>query len=109
MSEEVFRLSWEAIAPHRAAAIEDTLGRGCWPDLPWDDFEWRATSVEFTGNERMGQYQTLKRWADTREQPIRNVRLERTTRTVSESVRPCPCGCGPDYSHRPPNWFQVTC
>ena len=24
-------------------------------------------------------------------------------------VQPCPCGCGPDYTHHPPTWFRVTC
>lgn len=79
---EVLRLSWESINPHTAAAYEAEYGRGIWQRLDWTllDDEWHDTSVEFTGDERIGQYRTLLRWAETREQPIRNVVLERGTR-----------------------------
>ena len=83
---EVFRLSWESINPHVAAAYEAEYGQGIWQRLDWAllNEQWHTTEVEFTGDERIGQYRTLKRWAETGEQPIRNVVLERGTASVVE-------------------------
>lgn len=61
--------------------MEYTHGKGVWPRLTeaeWDALpDWHRTTVVFVGNERMRQYHTLKRWAETHEQPIRNVTLEK--------------------------------
>lgn len=80
MSENVeYRLSWEMPADHwLIAGIEERYGKSVWPTYDWDALgEWTRIEVVFRGDERMGQYHTLKRWAETREQPIRDVRLER--------------------------------
>jgi hypothetical protein len=76
-----YRLSWDSPSPWACDAVERTLGRHAWPTYDWDLLEgWHRTEVMFTGDERMGQYHTLTKWAETREQPIRNVRLEKRTR-----------------------------
>ena len=74
-----YRLSWEMPADHwLVAGIEQQHGKNVWPRWDWDTLgEWRRTEVVFRGDERLDQYNQLRRWAETREQPIRNVRLER--------------------------------
>lgn len=74
-----YRLSWESPDPWACSATEDAYGKDCWPRVVWDELPgWHRTEVKFLeGSDRMGQYETLKRWAETREQPIRNVVLER--------------------------------
>jgi len=73
-----YRLSWESPTDSwLIASIENRFGKAVWRRYDWDKLgEWHRTEVVFTGAERMDQYNTLRRWADTREQPIRNVLLE---------------------------------
>lgn len=80
MTDTEYRLSWESPPSHFCALMEQQYGKDCWPRVDWSDWpqiEWHVTSVVFVGNERMGQYNTLKQWAETKEQPIRNVTLEK--------------------------------
>lgn len=74
-----YRLSWESPDPWKCAAVEDAYGKRIWPSYDWDSLgDWHRTEVVFLyRDDRMGQYHTLKQWAETREQPIRNVRLEK--------------------------------
>lgn len=74
-----YRLSWESPKDfHLIAAIEDRYGKNVWPNYDWETLgEWLRTEVVFIGNDRFDQYHTLKRWAETREQPIRDVLLEK--------------------------------
>ncbi len=76
-----YRLSWDSPDSWRCASMEYTHGKGVWPRLTeaeWDELPgWHRTEVIFTGDERIDQYHTLKKWAADREQPIRNVTLER--------------------------------
>lgn len=74
-----YRLSWESPDTWQVASIEHMEGRAVWPTFDWDKLrDWHRTEVVFLeGSDRMGQYHTLKKWAETREQPIRNVVLER--------------------------------
>lgn len=76
-----YRLTWEMPADvHLVTRIQETHGRGVWPTYDWDTLgEWTTIEVVFTGDARMGQYNTLRNWAATREQPIRNVKLEKRT------------------------------
>lgn len=80
-----YRLSWEMPADvHLIAGIEQRYGRGIWPTYDWDTLgEWKRTEVVFHDN-RFDQYNQLKRWAATREQPIRNVVLERRVAVPSD-------------------------
>lgn len=73
------RLSWEMPSSFECAHYEATLGKSVWREVPWDQLtlSWHRTEVVFRGNERIGQYHQLKQWADTKEQPIRSVLLER--------------------------------
>lgn len=71
-----YRLSWEMPSPHQAEAAEARYGRDM-SHLGWTD-DWFSTwhRVETRPADPWDQYHTLKRWAATREQPIRNVVLE---------------------------------
>ena len=76
-----YRLSWEMPLDHwKLAEIERRQGRGIWPEYDWDTLgEWRRQEVTWRdGNEgdHLDQHATLVKWAETREQPIRNVKLE---------------------------------
>ena len=79
MSENVeYRLTFESISPFQADEMEQRHGKGVWPRLAehaWDALSWRKPTVKIT-TDPWDQYRTLKRWADTHEQPIRNVILE---------------------------------
>lgn len=82
-----YRLSWEMPKNHWwVAAQEDRFGRAVWvaewEANQWDSPEWQ--SVEWSPVTRIDtnpwdQYNGLSKWADTHEQPIRNVKLERRT------------------------------
>lgn len=74
-----YRLSWESPTDiWLISAVEDRHGKNVWPRWDWETLgEWHRTEIIFTGGERMDQYNTLRRWAETRKQPIRNVKLER--------------------------------
>lgn len=75
-----YRLSWEMPTDNwKVAEIEQQHGKAIWPRYDWDTLEWRQTEVIWREGERedgLDQYETLKNWAETREQPIRNVKLE---------------------------------
>lgn len=76
-----YRLSWASPDAWACAEVERLHGKSHWPrmtEAEWDALPgWHRTEVVFTDDERMGQYHTLLGWATTREQPIRNVTLER--------------------------------
>lgn len=85
MSEKImeFRLSWEMPTDHQLiAAIELRYGKTVWPRYDWDKLElgkWSVTEVLWRNGDQgdhLDQHATLKKWAKTREQPIRNVKLE---------------------------------
>lgn len=88
-----YRLSWDMPDITRVAEVEERYGKDVWSVLEWDDLDlgrWHEVVVLFTGETRMDQYNRLKIWAETKEQPIRNVRLQSR-----------------DLSVRPP-WQEVT-
>lgn len=75
----LFRLSWESINPFVAASIEGQRGRGVWSQLgdgEWAALPWQGPQVKVTADP-FDQWNTLLNWAGSREQPIRNVVLER--------------------------------
>lgn len=72
-----YRLTWETADPQQCAAMEYSLGKDCWPRVDFDSLKWHKSGpVLFTSEERLDQYRNLKAWADSHEQPIRNVLLE---------------------------------
>lgn len=75
----VYRLSWETPGHWTAQELDARFGRdltGKLTDKEWDDLDWQPPTVNIT-DDPWDQYHTLKRWAETRRQPIRNVKLER--------------------------------
>lgn len=75
MSDE-YRVSWEMPSTTYVATAETLRGAKCWPSFDWDEIpEWHEVS-RITTNP-WDQYNTLSEWARTREQPIRNVRLQK--------------------------------
>lgn len=74
-----YRLVWESIDPHQAAGLEQRHGKGVWKQLDertWDALSWHETSREAdTPGEITAQHDTLLAWAESHEQPIRNVQL----------------------------------
>lgn len=80
MSQMERRLTFTSINPLYASDMEAKYGKGVWlacPDDMWDGLPWSTpTVVMFVDDDRMDQYNTLKRWAETHEQPIRDVKLE---------------------------------
>jgi hypothetical protein len=82
-----YRLEWESIDSHQAADIELMFGKGIWPKMPegqWDALSWHPVSKEGTELGLRDQYQTLKKWAESHKQPIRNVRLLKAAIAWSE-------------------------
>lgn len=81
---ERYRLEFETIDPHQAAAMELRYGPGVWltlSDDEWKALSWHPVTRESSGCDGKGvfnQYATLRGWAETHEQPIRNVRLLRS-------------------------------
>lgn len=76
-----YRLSWELpLNSWHISEIEKRLGRDIWPTYDWDTLgEWDRVEVVWKEGEEkdhLDQHATLKQWAETREQPIRNVKLE---------------------------------
>lgn len=70
-----YRLSWESPSTIDCATVETHYGRSIWPRFDWDNLtSWHSTS-KITDNPWQ-QYNQLKAWAESREQPIRNVKLE---------------------------------
>ncbi len=56
--------------------VEAEHGSNCWARIDWSSLEFHKSSVVFSGDDRLDQYNQLKAWAESREQPIRNVVLE---------------------------------
>lgn len=81
---ERYRLEFESIDPHQAAAMEQRYGRDVWfglSDDEWEELAWHPVTRESSGCDSKGvfnQYATLREWANSHEQPIRNVRLLRS-------------------------------
>jgi hypothetical protein len=80
-----YRLEWESINPHQADEYERLRGKGVWPTLTedvWGRLSWHPVARESdTRDGVQDQFATLARWADSHEQPIRNVRLSRSVAT----------------------------
>lgn len=86
MVEEVddgtrWRVEFESIDPHHAAEYEALRGSGVWRSLTddeWDRLSWHPVSREDASESSIrAQYEALSAWAESREQPIRNVRMSR--------------------------------
>lgn len=88
-----FLVEWEMPPPQVTAFdYEDRYGPGVWLRLTeqqWEALPWRASEGRVTTDygEALDQYRQLKRWADSHEQPIRNVKLS---------------------ARRPPEWSEVV-
>jgi hypothetical protein len=85
-----WRLEFESIDPYQAADIELTFGKGIWPrmsDAQWASLSWHPVSKEGTELGLRDQHRTLKEWATTHEQAIRNVRLLRSALAWTEMDR----------------------
>lgn len=79
MSE--YRVSWEMPPPISSVAdYEGRFGKGVWPTLSikeWEALPWRpCENITDDHDGAHDQFTQLRAWADTHEQPIRNVRIE---------------------------------
>lgn len=85
-----YRVEFESIDPHEAAEYEALRGPGVWRSLTdeqWERLSWHPVSREAdTLAGVKDQAATLTEWADTHEQPIRNVRLLRSAVDAWEPV-----------------------
>lgn len=82
-----YRLTFETVDSNWAAHFEDSGGKyeHLWDEGDWDTLPWLPPVTRITGDADIhGQHAQLKRWADSHEQPIRNVRLERRQMVVVE-------------------------
>lgn len=86
MSPTEYRLSWEMPTPHECDGYEQLNGKTVWQRFSWEQLHltWHRHEITFTDDARMGQYHNLRDWAMTKEQPIRNVKLEQRTIPDSE-------------------------
>jgi len=75
MSAIQYRLSWESPSPIDCATVEAQYGEHIWPQFDWDGLTSWHRVKKITDNPWQ-QYNQLKVWAASREQPIRNVTLE---------------------------------
>ncbi len=84
-----YRLEWESVDPWFAAEQEAVFGGHVWSSTPreaWAVLPWHPVSRESESRASIeAQYRQLKAWAESREQPIRNVRLLRSA-TLWEEV-----------------------
>lgn len=79
-----FKTSWESVS---ALADNGRFYRGEVAAEEIPDEHWNLTEVEHDGNEdRLDQYRTLKRWAETGEELVRNVRLWQAREPVWSEV-----------------------
>lgn len=83
VSDARYRVQFETIAPHQAAEAEARYGHDVWAHLlaaQWESLAWSPVISE-KDSERSArlQYDGLRDWAETHEQPIRNVQLARST------------------------------
>lgn len=87
-----YRLVFETIDPHQAAGLEERHGRGVWQQLDertWAALSWHETSREAdTPGAITAQYENLKAWAESHEQPIRNVQLLKASHPVLPAWEP---------------------
>lgn len=91
-----YRLRFETVTGLPAADV-DALSRGggvSWPRVPrpsdetWEGLPWREAERISSGDDDIfDQYRVLARWAEAREQPIRNVRLDRRRLPDPEALR----------------------
>lgn len=83
-----YRLLFETIDPHQAETFEQHYGTAIWRnlnDVEWGALSWHEVSREAdTPSEITAQYENLLAWAESHEQPIRNVRLERSAASAWE-------------------------
>lgn len=74
-----YRLVFESIDPHEAAEYEALRGKAVWPALTaeqWERLSWHEVSKEDdVPGAITSQYERLRLWAETHEQPIRSVQL----------------------------------
>lgn len=74
-----YRLTWESIDSHYAAAFEAQYGKDAWPKLSekqWAALPWNPPIQRIGMSDIFDQRNTLMDWARTHEQPIRNVVFE---------------------------------
>ena len=85
-----YRLTFDTIDPHQAEQLEYQYGPKIWPtltDQQWAMLRWHPVSkTADTPGAITEQYRNLVMWERTHEQPIRNVRLERSVTNAWESV-----------------------
>lgn len=76
MADLRYKTTWEMVSPFAAGgAFYRGDDPACRPEDVPDDW-WHTTEVEHNGDaDRLDQYETLKGWAETGEQLIRNVQL----------------------------------
>lgn len=83
-----YRLEWESIDTHQADAMEQAHGTGVWQRLDsaqWDSLSWHRSHRETDSPlDIEAQYERLTSWAETHEQPVRNVRLLRSVAVAAE-------------------------
>ena len=84
MTKEVteYRLSWEMPDRFWADGYRNVTD---YTDV-WDYIPWKEPTVKISTdyNQIIGQYRMLKQWASTKQQPIRNVVLERRKYTPTD-------------------------
>lgn len=82
-----YRLTWEMPDSRQVEIIEHRYGKNIWGKLApdgWDKLAWRQTNrVDDRFTDIADQAAQLQLWANTHEQPIRNVILERRPKNVS--------------------------
>lgn len=87
----VYRLEWESADPDLVDEMERREGRDVWPRLTeheWESLPWHPVSREAdTPLHITEQCRNLSTWAESHEQPIRNVRLLRSGAPTWEEVR----------------------
>ena len=85
-----YKVEFETISPHQAAEMEAMYGRDIWPklnDVEWNALQWHpVTNEQGSPNSMRDQYKRLLMWAETREQPIRNVKFLRSQTSEWEEV-----------------------
>lgn len=87
-----YRLLWDAPKLEQQLHVEKALGDGCWPKLSedqWNRMEWSTTeTMSFDLAEIADVRATYELWSQTREKPVRNVRLQRRSTLVGGDWEP---------------------